>query len=81
MSFVTRLDAIEGSQLLRACRKHLRAIAFGTGNLPRDATASHNETNDTMNVLQLEQTGDAKALPRQEISDEVSIGSAMLTRS
>jgi hypothetical protein len=47
------------------------AIAFTTSNLPRDATASHNETNDTMNVLQLEQTGDAKSLPRQEIPDEV----------
>jgi hypothetical protein len=47
------------------------AIAFTTGNLPRDATASHHETNDTMNVLQLENTSDAKALPRQEIPDEV----------
>ena len=47
------------------------AIAFGTGNLPGDATASHNESNDTMNVLQLEQTSGAKALPRQEIPDEV----------
>ena len=47
------------------------AIAFTTSNLPRDATASHNETNDTMNVLQLEQTSNAKALPRQEIPDEV----------
>jgi hypothetical protein len=45
------------------------AIAFTTSNLPRDATASHN--NDTMNVLQLENTSDAKALPRQEIPDEV----------
>ena len=48
----------------------LFAIAFTTGNLPRDATASHNDTND-MNLLQLEQTRDAKALPRQEIPDEV----------
>ena len=47
------------------------AIAFTTGNLPRDATASHNETNVTMNVLQLEQTNDAKALPRPVIPDEV----------
>jgi len=45
--------------------------AFTTGYLPRDATASHNETNHTMNVLQLEETGDAKALPRQEIPDQV----------
>ena len=27
-----------------------------TVNLPRGATASHNETNDTMNMLQLEPT-------------------------
>jgi hypothetical protein len=44
--------------------------AFATGYLPRDATASHNGINDTMNVLQLEETSDAKALPRQEISGE-----------
>ncbi len=47
------------------------AVTFTTGYLPRDATASHNETNDTMNVLQLEETSDAKALPRREIRDEV----------
>jgi hypothetical protein len=46
-------------------------VAFATGHLPRDATASHNETNGTMNVLELETTSDAKALPRQEIPDEV----------
>jgi hypothetical protein len=46
-------------------------VAFATGFLPRDATASHNETNDTMNVLELETTSNAKALPRQEIPDEV----------
>ena len=40
-------------------------------NLPRGATASHNETNDTMNVLKLQTTSAAKALPRQEIPDEV----------
>ena len=45
-------------------------VAFATGYLPRDATASH-KTNDTMNVLELEATSDAQALPRQEISDEV----------
>ena len=49
----------------------LFTVAFGTGYLPREATASHNETNDTMNVLQMEQTSSAKALPRQEIPDEV----------
>ena len=36
------------------------AIAFTTSNLPRDATASHNETNDTMNVRQLERTVEEK---------------------
>jgi hypothetical protein len=46
-------------------------VAFATGFLPRDATASHNDTNDTMNVLELETTSNAKALPRQEIPDEV----------
>jgi hypothetical protein len=46
-------------------------LAFATGYLPRDATASHNEIDGTMNVLQLEVTSDAKALLRQEIPDEV----------
>jgi hypothetical protein len=46
------------------------AVTIATGHLPRLATASHNETNDTMNVLELENTSDAKALPRQEIPDE-----------
>jgi hypothetical protein len=32
------------------------AVAFTTGYLPRDATASHNETNGIMNVLELETT-------------------------
>jgi hypothetical protein len=41
-------------------------VAFATGHLPRDATASHNETNGTMKVLELETASDAKALPRQE---------------
>ena len=47
-------------------------VAFATGYLPRDATASHSEqTNDTMNVLELEQTSGAKFLPRQDLPDEV----------
>jgi hypothetical protein len=41
-------------------------LAFTTGYLPRDATASHKESNDTKNVLQMEQR-----LPKQEIPDEV----------
>jgi hypothetical protein len=49
----------------------LLTVAFATGYLPRDATASHNESNDKMNVLKLQNASDAKALPRQEISDEV----------
>ena len=47
------------------------AVTFTTGYLPRDATASHNETNGTMNVLELETTTAAKGLPRQEMPDEV----------
>jgi hypothetical protein len=46
-------------------------LALATGYLPRDATASHNPTNTTMNVLGLETTSHAKALPRQDIPDEV----------
>lgn len=46
------------------------SVAFATGYLPLDATASHNGTN-TMNVLELETTSDAKSLPRQEVPDEV----------
>ena len=46
-------------------------VAFATGYLPRDATASHDESKDTMNVLQMEQTRGAKALPRQDLPDEV----------
>ena len=49
----------------------LFTVASGTGYLPRDATASHNESNDTMNVLQMEQTSGAKALPRRDLPDEV----------
>ncbi len=46
-------------------------VAFATGYLPRDATASRNEINDTMNVLEVETAGGAKVTPRQEIPDEV----------
>jgi hypothetical protein len=49
----------------------LLVVTIATGHLPRDATASHNETNDRMNVLQMEQTSGAKALPRQDFPDEV----------
>jgi hypothetical protein len=33
----------------------LVGIAFATGTLPRDAIASHNEANGTMNAVHLEQ--------------------------
>jgi hypothetical protein len=49
----------------------LLTVAFTSGYLPRDATASHNEPRGTLNVLQLEETSNAKASPRQEIPDEV----------
>jgi len=42
-------------------------VGFATAHLPRDATASHND----MNVLQMEQTSGAKALPRRDLPDEV----------
>jgi hypothetical protein len=46
-------------------------VTIASGHLPRVATASSDETNDIVNVLKLEETIDAKALPRQEIPDEV----------
>jgi hypothetical protein len=46
-------------------------VAFTAGYLPRDAAASHSETNGTISVRQLEESSGAKALPRQEIPDEV----------
>ena len=46
-------------------------LAFASGYLPRDATASHNPSNDTVNVLGLEATSKTKALPRQDPPNEV----------
>ena len=46
-------------------------VAFATGYLPRDATASLNESEDIMNVLHMQQTSGAKTLPRRELPDEV----------
>jgi hypothetical protein len=43
------------------------AATIATSRVPRVATASHDETNNTVNVLKSEGTMDAKALPRQEI--------------
>jgi len=58
---------IFGSAILAA----VLVATIATGHLPQVATASNDETNRTVNVLKLEETTDAKALPRQEISDEV----------
>ena len=41
-------------------------VAFTAGYLPRDATASHSETNGTISVRQLEESSGAKALPRRK---------------
>jgi hypothetical protein len=46
-------------------------LAFASGYLPRDATASHRTTNDSMNVLGSEATTKSKTLPRQDLRDEV----------
>jgi hypothetical protein len=58
---------IFGSAILAA----MLVATIATGHLPREATASNDETNRTVNVLKLEETTDATALPRQEIPDEV----------
>jgi hypothetical protein len=55
---------IFGSAILAA----LLVATIATGHLPRVATASNDETN---RIVKLEETTDAKALPRQEIPDEV----------
>ena len=57
---------IFGSAILAA----MLVATIATGHLPREA-ASNDEANRTVNVLKLEETTDAKALPRQEIPDEV----------
>jgi hypothetical protein len=58
---------IYGSAILAA----MLIATIASGHLPRGATASNTEFNDTINVLELEGTIDAKALPRQEIPDEI----------
>ncbi len=45
------------------------ALTIATSHLPRVATASSDDTSEM--VLQLEQSIDATALPRQDIPDEV----------
>ena len=44
-------------------------VAVAIGHLPRAANASLG--GPTLSVLQLQQTSDAKALPTQQIADEV----------
>jgi acyl-CoA synthetase (AMP-forming)/AMP-acid ligase II len=58
---------IFGSAILAA----VLVATIANGHVPRLATASNDETDRTVIVLKLEETIDAKALPRQEISDEV----------
>jgi hypothetical protein len=56
-----------GSAILAA----LLAVTVAAARLPRVASALQDETNNTVDVLKLEQTIDAQALPRQELNDEV----------
>jgi hypothetical protein len=56
---------IYGSAILAA----MLVVTIATSHLPRVATASSDETG-TVDVLKLEETIDAKALPQQEIPDE-----------
>jgi hypothetical protein len=54
-----------GSAILAA----LLAVTVAAARLSRIASVLPDET--TVNVLKLEQTNDAKALPRQDLPDEV----------
>lgn len=49
----------------------LLVATIASGHLPQKGSASVSETSDTLNVLTLEQSIDATALPRQDIPDEV----------
>ena len=46
-------------------------VAIAVGRSPRTATASHDNSSETVNVLKLGETMNTKALPRQEIPPEV----------
>jgi translation initiation factor 2 gamma subunit (eIF-2gamma) len=46
-------------------------VAIALEHLPRVATASHEATASTVDVLKLQQVIDTKILPRQELPDEV----------
>ena len=56
-----------GSVILAA----LLAVTVAAAHLPRVASALQDETNNTVDMLKLEQTIDAQALPPQELPDEV----------
>jgi hypothetical protein len=56
-----------GSAILVA----LLAVTVAAAHLPRGASALQDETHNTVDVIRVEQTIDAKALPRQELPDEV----------
>ena len=56
-----------GSAILAA----LLAVTVAAAHLPRVESALRGEANNTMDVTQLEQMIDAKALLRQELPDEV----------
>ena len=49
----------------------LLAVTIATSHLPRLATAASGQANGTLDVPMLEHTIDAKALPQQQIPDEV----------
>jgi hypothetical protein len=49
----------------------LLAVTVAAAHLPRDASAVQDETHNTVDMIRLEQTIDAKALPQQELPDEV----------
>jgi hypothetical protein len=49
----------------------LLAVTVAAAYLPRGASALQDETHNPVDVIRVEQTIDAKALPRQELPDEV----------
>lgn len=49
----------------------LLAVTVAAAHLPRGTSAFQDETHNTVDAIRVEQTIDAKALPRQELPDEV----------
>jgi len=49
----------------------LLAVTVAAAHLPRGASALRDETHNMVDVIRVEQTIDAKALPRQELPDQV----------